>query len=255
MALIAGPCVIENERITVDIAGFLKDLAIRLNIPFIFKASYDKANRTSIDSFRGPGIKEGLRILSGIKKQFNVPILTDVHCRKDVNDVASVVDIVQIPAFLCRQTDIIKSAASKARCINLKKGQFLAPQDMKYVIEKAERMGNRNILVTERGSSFGYNRLVADMCSLPVLKSFGYPVVFDATHSLQIPGGLGNSSGGMRQFIPCIARAAAACGCDAIFMEVHPQPNKSLSDGANMMALDKLEGLLKELIRIDKIVR
>lgn len=255
LVLIAGPCVIENEKSSIEIAEYLKELTHCLGISFIFKASYDKANRTSIDSFRGPGLKEGLRVFAEIKKKFNIPVLTDVHCKAEVDSISSVVDVVQIPAYLCRQTDLIKTVASKANCVNIKKGQFLAPWDMKHVIVKIERMGNSNILITERGTSFGYNQLVTDMCSLPILREFGYPVVFDVTHSLQLPGGLGKSSGGRREFIPNMARAAVACGCDAVFIEVHPEPDKALSDAANSLALDNLEVLLKELLEIDEIVR
>ena len=255
LVLIAGPCVIEDQKSTIEIAEYLKELSERLGIPFIFKASYDKANRTSIDSFRGPGLKEGLRILTLLKKKLGIPVLTDVHCKVEVDSVSSAVDVVQIPAFLCRQTELLKAVAAKAGCVNIKKGQFLAPWDMKHVINKVESVGNNNILVTERGTSFGYNQLVTDMCSLPILRDFGYPVVFDVTHSLQLPGGLGKASGGMRQFVPYLARAAVACGCDAIFIEVHPEPDKALSDGPNTMALGELETLLEELLKIDRIVR
>lgn len=255
LVLIAGPCVIENEKSCVEIAGSLKELTKHLNIAFVFKASYDKANRTSIDSFRGPGLKEGLPILSRIKKTLNIPVLTDVHCKVDVDSVSKIADIIQIPAFLCRQTDLIQAVASKAKCVNIKKGQFLAPWDVKHIITKVERMNNKNILITERGTSFGYNQLISDMCSLPLLKEFGYPVVFDVTHSLQLPGGRGNSSGGKRELIPNLARAGVACGCDAVFMEVHKEPSKALSDGANSLAISELEMLLKDLLEIDEVVR
>lgn len=253
--LIAGPCVIENERTTVYIAEKLAKITKALKISFIFKASYDKANRTSLNSFRGPGLKKGLKVLSRIKNEFGVPVLTDVHCTHDVGIAAEVADVIQVPAFLCRQTDLLIEAAKKAGCVNVKKGQFLAPWDMKYVIEKIEKAGNKNILVTERGTSFGYNQLVTDMCSLPQLRDFGYPVVFDVTHSLQSPGGLGDSSGGRSGFIPYLSRAAVACGVDGIFMEVHPDPRKALSDGPNSLKLDELPELLEELIEIDKIVK
>lgn len=255
LVLIAGPCVIENEKSALKIAESLAGITNRLKILFIFKASYDKANRTSVKSYRGPGLKEGLRILGNVKKEFAIPVLTDVHCTHDVDSVASVADIVQIPAYLCRQTDLLLEVSKKAKCVNIKKGQFLAPQDIKYVIEKIESGGNKNILVTERGTSFGYNQLVVDMRSLPIMRSFGYPVVFDVTHSLQMPGGLGKSSGGSSEFIPYLARAAAACGCDGIFVEVHPDPRNALSDGPNSLKLDKLPGLLEELIKIDKVVK
>lgn len=253
--LIAGPCVIENENITLEVAGRLVEIVKRYGIPFIFKASYDKANRTSIKSFRGPGIEIGLRILKRIKEELGVPVLTDVHCRYDVEKVAEVVDIVQIPAYLCRQTDLLLTVAEKARCVNIKKGQFMAPWDMRYVIEKVESGGNSNVLVTERGTMFGYNQLVVDMCSLPIMRSFGYPVIFDVTHSLQLPGKAGNCSDGRSEFIPYLARSAIACECDGIFMEVHPEPAKALSDGPNSLKLDKLAFLLEELIEIDRIVR
>lgn len=255
LAIIAGPCVIENEKKTLKIAERLLDITDGLRNPFIFKASYDKANRTSIKSFRGPGLDKGLEILRKVKEEFRIPILTDVHCRYDVEKVSEVVDIVQIPAYLCRQTDLLLAVAKYARCVNIKKGQFIAPWDIKYVIEKIETSGNKNILVTERGTTFGYNQLVVDMCSLPIMRSFGYPVIFDVTHSLQLPSGAGSSSAGRSQFIPYLARAGVACGCDGIFIEVHPEPQKALSDGPNSLRLDDLKGLLEELIEIDEVVR
>lgn len=251
LVLIAGPCVIEDEKATFKIAERLR----QLDVPCIFKASYDKANRTSMNSYRGPGIEKGLQILSRIKKELDIPILTDVHCRHDVDRVADVADVVQIPAYLCRQTDLLLAVAKKARCVNIKKGQFLAPWDMKYVIEKIESEGNKNILITERGTSFGYNQLIVDMCSLPIMRGLGYPVIFDATHSLQMPGGLGKSSGGRSEFIPYLARAGVACGCDGLFIEVHPEPKKALSDGPNSLRLDELPALLEELVEIDRIVK
>lgn len=255
LALIAGPCVIEDEKGTLRIAERLMEITRLLKVPFIFKASYDKANRTSVKSYRGPGLDKGLQILSRIKKEFGIPVLTDVHCKEDINKVSIAVDIVQIPAFLCRQTDLLLAAAEKARCVNIKKGQFLSPSDMKYVIEKIESGGNENILVTERGTSFGYNQLVVDMCSLPIMRGLGYPVIFDVTHSLQLPGGLGVSSGGRLEFIPNLSRAGVACGCDGIFIEVHPEPERALSDGPNSMKLDELPELLESLIEIDNIVK
>lgn len=255
LAVIAGPCVIENEKSCFKIAESLMEIMKGFRNPLIFKASYDKANRTSVKSYRGPGIKEGLKILGRIKKEFGIPILTDVHCTHDVEAVAAVADIVQIPAYLCRQTDLLLEVSKRARCVNIKKGQFLAPQDIKYVIKKVESVGNKNILVTERGTSFGYNQLVVDMRSLPIMRGFGYPVIFDVTHSLQAPGGLGTSSGGRSEFIPHLARAAVACGCDGIFIEVHPRPTKALSDGPNSLKLDKLFGILEELEEIDEVVK
>ena len=253
--LIAGPCVIENEEITFEIAKELKKITSEEKIPFIFKASFDKANRTSIHSFRGPGLKEGLRILKEIKESLNIPVTTDVHCVYQIDKVSEVVDIIQIPAFLSRQTDLLISAGKTGKPVNVKKGQFLAPWDIKNVIEKIESTGNRNILLTERGTCFGYNRLVVDFCSLPIMRSFGYPVIFDATHSVQQPGAKGDSSGGNREFVPYLAKAAVAAGVDGIFMEVHPEPEKALSDGPNMLELERLKPLLKTLKRIEEAVK
>ncbi|HDN98039.1 MAG TPA: 3-deoxy-8-phosphooctulonate synthase [bacterium] len=253
--LIAGPCVIENEEITFEIAKELKKITSEEKIPFIFKASFDKANRTSIHSFRGPGLKEGLRILKEIKETLNIPVTTDVHCVYQIDKVSEVVDIIQIPAFLSRQTDLLISAGKTGKPVNVKKGQFLAPWDVKNVIEKIESTGNRNILLTERGTCFGYNRLVVDFCSLPIMRSFGYPVIFDATHSVQQPGAKGDSSGGNREFVPYLAKAAVAAGVDGIFMEVHPEPEKALSDGPNMLELERLKPLLKTLKRIEEAVK
>lgn len=255
LCLVAGPCVIESEKSALEIAGKLLKMSKRFGIPFVFKASYDKANRTSLDSYRGPGLEEGLEILKKIKKEFKIPIMTDVHCSEDVDSVSNAVDIVQIPAFLCRQTDLLVSVAKKSKCVNIKKGQFLAPWDMKYVVQKIEKSGNKNILLTERGTSFGYNRLVVDMCSLPIMSELGYPVLFDVTHSVQVPGGQGGKSGGDNNFIPYLAKAAVACGINGIFFEVHPDPKKALSDGPNSLKLADLPELLEVLIEIDKVVK
>lgn len=255
LAVIAGPCVIEDAQECLGIASHLKTLTERLGIPFIFKASYDKANRTSAASYRGPGLEKGLEILSAIRDKLSVPVLTDVHCRHDVEAVAKAVDIVQIPAFLCRQTDLIQAVARSATVVNVKKGQFLSPWEIKNVIEKVEAAGNKTILITERGTSFGYNCLVSDMRAIPVMQSYGYPVIFDATHSVQRPGGLGNASGGDREFVACLALAAAAAGCDGLFLEVHPQPERALSDAASMLPLEKLPELLEKAQAIRRIVR
>ncbi len=252
---IAGPCVIENKKIAIKIASGIKKISDRLRIPFIFKASYDKANRTSIQSFRGRGIREGLNILREVKEKLGVPILSDVHSLQEIDQAAKVLDILQIPAFLCRQTDLLLGAAKTGKVVNIKKGQFLAPWDIEQVIKKVESTGNRKILLTERGVSFGYNTLVSDFRSLAIMRKTGYPVVFDASHSVQQPGGLGKASGGQREFIPLLARAAIAAGCDGIFLEVHPNPDKALSDGPNMLALDQLEELLEDLKAIDGIVK
>lgn len=255
LTLIAGPCVIESEKIVRDIAEKLKRITQDLNVPFIFKASYDKANRSSIQSFRGPGLKEGLKILQKIKTDLELPILSDVHKEEEVEPAAEVLDVLQIPAFLCRQTDLLVKAASTGKPVNVKKGQFMAPWDMKNVVNKLEESGNKNILLTERGATFGYNNLVVDMRSLVLMRDYGYPIVFDATHSLQQPGGQGTKSGGQREMVPDLARGAVAVGCDALFMEVHPDPDKALSDGPNMLKLDLLPELLEQLITLDHIVR
>lgn len=244
---IGGPCVIESEARTVRHARALKEMTGALGIPFIFKSSYDKANRTSITSYRGPGLKEGLRILKKIKRELGIPVLSDIHCRSEIKEAAGVLDIIQIPAFLSRQTDLIVEAAKTERVINIKKGQFLAPWDMKHIIKKVESTGNRKILLTERGVSFGYNNLVSDFRSLLIMKEFGYPVIYDATHSVQTPGGQGSSSGGESRFIPALSMAAVACGVDGLFMEVHENPGKALSDGPNMVKLSRLAALLKKL--------
>lgn len=255
LVLIAGPCVIEDAERTLKIGQTVKSIAERLDIPYIFKASFDKANRSSFKSFRGPGITEGLAILKEIKQKLKVPVLSDIHCTTQVEQAAEVLDILQIPAFLCRQTDLVYEAARTGKPVNVKKGQFLAPQDMKNVIDKIKEAGNENILLTERGVSFGYNNLVVDMRSLPIMRSFGYPVIFDATHSVQIPGGLGTASSGKREFVPYLTRAAVAVGVDALFMEVHDNPAEALSDGPNMLYLDQLEELLQDVSAIDKIVK
>ena len=255
LVLIAGPCVIESEKIVRQIAEKLKRITEDLRVPFIFKASYDKANRSSIKSFRGPGLKKGLKILQKIKTDLNIPILSDVHKEEEVLPASEVLDILQIPAFLCRQTDLLTKAALTEKPINIKKGQFMAPWDMKNVVNKLEESGNKNILLTERGVTFGYNNLVVDMRSLVLMRDYGYPVVFDSTHSLQQPGGKGTMSGGQREMIPDLARGAVAVGCDALFMETHPDPDQALSDGPNMLKLDLLPLLLEQLVTLDQIVR
>jgi len=253
--LIAGPCVIESEQLALDTAGRLKEICARLGIPFIYKSSFDKANRSSGESFRGPGVEEGLRILAEVKRQIGVPVLTDVHEDTDVQAVASVVDVLQTPAFLCRQTNFIHRVAAAGVPVNIKKGQFLSPWEMKNVVDKARATGNRQIMVCERGASFGYNNLVSDMRSLAVMRETGCPVVFDATHSVQLPGGQGTSSGGQREFIPVLARAAIAVGVAGLFMETHPEPEKALSDGPNAWPLGRIERLLTTLKDIDTIAK
>jgi 2-dehydro-3-deoxyphosphooctonate aldolase (KDO 8-P synthase) len=254
LVLIAGPCVIEGRRACLDLAGRLAKLARDERIPLIFKASYDKANRSSLKSWRGPGLAKGLEILSEVKEKYGLPVLTDVHSEAEVGPVARVADILQIPAFLCRQTDLLIAAGASGKPVNVKKGQFLAPWDMRNVIEKIESTGNMKILVTERGVSFGYNNLVSDMRSLLVMKEFGYPVVFDATHSVQRPGGAGDRSSGDGRWVPDLARAAVATGCDAIFVETYVNPEKALSDKDNAIAFAKLKGLWHILRKIDEIV-
>jgi 2-dehydro-3-deoxyphosphooctonate aldolase (KDO 8-P synthase) len=251
--LIAGPCVIESEQLQLDVAGQLKEITTKLGINFIFKSSFDKANRTSLTSFRGPGMEEGLRVLSEVKRQIGVPVLTDVHEYTPMDEVASVVDVLQTPAFLVRQTDFITKVCATGKPVNIKKGQFLSPWDMKPVVEKAKSTGNQQIMVCERGASFGYNNLVSDMRSLSVMRETGCPVVFDATHSVQLPGGQGASSGGQREFVPVLARAAIAVGVAGIFMETHPDPSKALSDGPNAWPLGKMEALLSTLLELDSI--
>ncbi len=255
LALIAGPCVIESEESALKHAAYLKRTAEKVGVPFIFKSSYDKANRTSLGSYRGPGIEKGLKILARVKKEIGVPVLTDVHEQQQVALAREHVDILQIPAFLCRQTDFVVAVARSGRIVNVKKGQFLAPWDLRQVVEKIVSTGNEQVLVTERGVSFGYNNLVADMRSLVVLRELGYPVVFDATHSLQLPGGLGKASGGERKFIPALARAGVAAGTDALFMEVHEDPDRALSDGPNSLPLSEVEGLLRVVKEIDGLLK
>ena len=253
--LIAGPCAIESEQLALDTAFALKDVTSRLGIPFIYKSSFDKANRSSIDSFRGLGMDEGLRILQEVKRQAGVPVLTDVHEYTDIGAVAEVVDVLQTPAFLCRQTDYITRVASAGLPVNIKKGQFLSPQEMKNVVFKARSTGNEQVMVCERGSSFGYNNLVSDMRSLVIMRDTGCPVVFDATHSVQLPGGMGDASGGQREFIPVLARAAVAAGISGLFMETHPDPDSAKSDGPNAWPLGAIEPLLQTLKELDGITK
>ncbi len=253
--LIAGPCVIESEALVLDVAGRLREMTGALGIPFIFKASFDKANRSSRSSFRGPGIDAGLKTLARVREQFGVPVLTDVHEDTPLADVAAVVDVLQTPAFLCRQTNFIVSVSSQGRPVNIKKGQFLSPWEMQNVVDKARSAGNAQIMVCERGFSFGYNNLVSDMRSLAIMRGTGSPVVFDATHSVQLPGGQGESSGGQREFVPVLARAAVAAGVSGIFMETHPNPAKALSDGPNAWPLDRMASLLATLKELDIAVK
>ncbi|MBH0201872.1 MAG: 3-deoxy-8-phosphooctulonate synthase [Nitrospira sp.] len=248
--LIAGPCVIESEQLVMDTAGRVAEMAKALGIPYVFKSSFDKANRTSITSFRGPGIDKGLAILKKVKDQFGMPVLTDVHTEEQATEAGKVVDVLQIPAFLCRQTDLLIAAAKTGKVVNVKKGQFLSPIDMGNVVKKVEECGSRRLVLTERGSSFGYNNLVVDMRSFPIMRNFGYPVVFDATHSVQLPGGGGTKSSGQREFVEPLACAAAAAGVDGFFMEVHPNPDEALSDGPNMVPLHQLKVLLERVMRI-----
>ena len=253
--LIAGPCVIESEQLILDTAGRLKEITQALGINFIFKASFDKANRSSEASYRGPGIEEGLRILAKVKSDLSLPILTDVHEDTPLNEVSEVVDVLQTPAFLCRQTNFIKSVAATGLPVNIKKGQFLSPWEMGNVVDKARATGNQNIMVCERGFSFGYNNLVSDMRSLAIMRTTGAPVVFDATHSVQLPGGQGGSSGGQREFVPVLARAAVAAGVAGLFMETHPDPSQALSDGPNAWPLELMPALLEQLVAIDRGVK
>ena len=251
IVLIAGPCVIESEKSALRHAEALKEITGKMGIPFVYKTSYDKANRSSIRSFRGPGKKKGLAILKKVKKLLNVPVLSDVHSPAEVKDAKEVLDIIQIPAFLCRQTDLIREVAKTKKPVNIKKGQFLSPWDMKNVIEKIERAGNKNIIITERGTSFGYNMLVSDFRSILIMKKFGYPIAFDASHSVQLPGGLGAKSGGQSEFIKPLASCAVVCGADVIFLEVHENPKKALSDGPNMLKLAELENFLKNIKKLE----
>ena len=253
--LIAGPCVIESEALAIDTAGELKAIAVALDIPFIYKSSYDKANRSSHKSFRGPGVDEGLRILQLVREQIDVPVLTDVHEDTPLDEVSAVVDVLQTPAFLCRQTNFIQNVAAQGKPVNIKKGQFMSPWDMRNVVDKAMATGNQQIMVCERGASFGYNNLVSDMRSLAVMRDCGVPVVFDATHSVQLPGGQGDRSGGQREFVPVLARAATAAGISGLFMETHPDPDKALSDGPNAWPLAHLRELLEVLKNIDATVK
>jgi 2-dehydro-3-deoxyphosphooctonate aldolase (KDO 8-P synthase) len=254
LTLIAGPCVIEDEDVTFHTAKRLKELCLELGFAFIFKSSYDKANRSSLSSFRGPGLEKGLRTLADVRSRFQVPVLSDIHAVNEVKPASEVLDVLQIPAFLCRQTDLILAAAGTGRAVNIKKGQFLAPWDIGNIVEKAVSTGNPNIFITERGSSFGYNNLVVDFRSFPVMRSLGCPVIFDVTHSLQLPGGQGSCSGGQREFAGPLARAAAAAGIDGLFMEVHPDPARALCDGPNMLSLDEMPGILKMVKRIHELV-
>src|SRR5258706_4154828 len=255
LALIAGPCVIEDRAFTVRLAKTLASIARRRRIPFVFKASYDKANRSSIKSFRGPGVRSGLDVLQRVKDEVGCPVLTDVHWKEDVAEVARVVDILQVPAFLSRQTDLLLACADSGKIVNVKKGQFLAPWDMAQVVRKLESTGNRRILLTERGTSFGYNNLVVDMRGLAVMKQFGYPVIYDATHSVQLPGALKSASGGQREFVLPLARAAVALGVAGLFSEVHPTPERALSDGANSLAMKSLPAFLRTLQSLDKVAK
>lgn len=254
-ALIAGPCVIESEEACLKLAAALKEICAELEIGYIFKASFDKANRSSLGSYRGPGIEKGKKILSRIKKDVGVPVATDVHTCEDVEYLAKTLDMIQIPAFLCRQTDLVVSAAKTGKAVNIKKGQFLAPWDVRNIIDKAASCGNKNIIITERGATFGYNNLVVDFKGLPIIRQFGYPVCFDATHSVQLPGGAGTTSGGQKEFVPHLVRAAAAVGVDAFFMEVHDDPDSALSDGPNMVTPAELAVIMGNAKRIDSLVK
>lgn len=253
--LISGPCVVESEQLAMDTAGQLKEIAASLGVPFIYKSSFDKANRSSVGSFRGLGVDKGLEILAKVRREIGVPVLTDVHEDTDMAQVAEVVDVLQTPAFLCRQTNFIQRVAAAGKPVNIKKGQFLAPWDMKHVVEKARAVGNEHIMVCERGASFGYNNLVSDMRGLAVMRDTGCPVVFDATHSVQLPGGQGASSGGQREHVPVLARAAVAAGVAGLFMESHPNPEKALSDGPNAWPLGKMHALLETLMELDRVVK
>ena len=253
--LVSGPCVIESEQHCLEMAARLKEITSELRIPFIFKASYDKANRTSPGSYRGPGLRKGLKILERVRRELTVPILSDIHAVEEVAPAAEVLDVLQIPAFLCRQTDLVMAAASSGKVINIKKGQFLAPWDVRHLLEKAREAGAQEVWVTERGFSFGYNNLVVDFKSLPIIRDLGAPVIFDATHSLQLPGASGSKSGGQPEFIPHLARAAVAVGTDGLFMETHDRPEEALSDSASTLRLDRLSGLLKDLLKIDRVLK
>lgn len=252
LVLIAGPCVIESESQCLSVARQIADIASKLDVPYIFKSSFDKANRLSLDSFRGPGIKKGLEVLNKVKQKLKIPVLSDVHSQSEVAAAAEVLDVIQIPALLCRQTDLVVAVARTKKAVNIKKGQFLAPWDIAPIIKKIESTGNKSILITERGVSFGYNNLVTDLRSLKIIRELGYPVIYDATHSVQLPGGKGASSGGQREFVPGLSRAAVAFGCDGLFLEVHPDPDKAPCDGANMINLKDLKELLSQVKRIEK---
>ena len=255
LTLLAGPCVIEGYERSLMIGREIKAITARLGIPYIFKASFDKANRSSYKGFRGPGLEEGLKILQKIKDELQVPIVSDIHCQTQIPVAAKVVDLLQIPAFLCRQTDLLYAAAQSGKAVNVKKGQFMSPKDMENIVGKLREGGCENIMLTERGASFGYNNLVVDMRSFPIMRSFGYPVVFDATHSVQLPGGAGTCSAGNREYVEFLTRGAVGVGVDALFMEVHDNPEEALCDGPNMVYLDKLEDVLKDALAIDKVVR
>jgi 2-dehydro-3-deoxyphosphooctonate aldolase (KDO 8-P synthase) len=255
LVLLAGPCVIESEKLCAQVARFLKKATADMGITYIFKASFDKANRSSGASFRGPGMDEGLAVLRRIREEFEVPVVTDVHTEEQVHAAAEVVDVLQIPAFLCRQTDLIEAAARSGKVVNVKKGQFLAPQDMAQVVKKAQGAGGKKLMVTERGTTFGYNNLIADMRSIPIMKQFGCPVIFDATHSVQLPGGAGDRSSGHREFAPVLAKAAVAAGCDGLFIETHPDPASALSDGPNMIPLREMPKLLSTLIAVKEAIQ
>jgi 2-dehydro-3-deoxyphosphooctonate aldolase (KDO 8-P synthase) len=251
--IMAGPCVIESEDIVFSTAEKLKKICESIALPLLFKSSYDKANRTSLSSYRGPGLEKGLEILSAVKNKLDIPVISDVHSIEQIKPASEVLDVLQIPAFLCRQTDLIVAASKTGKPVNIKKGQFMAPWDMKNIIEKFISTGNNNVLITERGTSYGYNNLIVDFRSIPLMRSFGYPVIFDVTHSLQLPGGQGSCSGGQREFAEPLARAAVAVGVDGLFMEVHPEPEKALCDGPNMIKLDDVEGLLAHVKAIDDV--
>ncbi len=254
LIIIAGPCVIESEEILFGTAERLREIAGNLGLPIIFKSSYDKANRSSLSSFRGPGMERGLELLDGVRKRFGLPVLTDIHTPDEARTASEVVDYLQIPAFLCRQTDLIIAASETGKPVNIKKGQFLAPWDVKNIIQKFTSTGNRNLMITERGTTFGYNNLVVDFRAFPIMRGYGYPVIFDVTHSLQLPGGRGDASGGNREFAPTLARAAVAAGVDGLFLEVHPDPDKALCDGPNMISLESLEGMLREVKAIHRLL-
>jgi len=255
LILIAGPCVIESEKLCLQVAAVLKRTCARLGVFYVFKASYDKANRTSSKSFRGPGLEEGLAVLAKVRARIGVPVLTDVHAEAQTEAAAQVADILQIPAFLCRQTDLIAAAVQTGRIVNLKKGQFLSPEEMGQVIGKAQNAGGKKLLVTERGTTFGYHNLVADMRSIPIMRRFGFPVIFDATHSVQLPGGGGDRSSGQREFAPVLARCAVAAGANGVFIETHPEPERALSDGPNMIPLAEVNALLKSLLKVHSAVQ